>query len=105
MSWLFPSGGQSIGASASASVLPLNLQGGFSLGWTSLMSLQAQRRSAFLAATERSMRGFAAISQSDFLTHFCCVSATKIMTIMPQCGERSMTAQMLFHLNSALTLG
>ena len=27
MSWLFPSGGQSIGASASASVLPMNIQG------------------------------------------------------------------------------
>ena len=29
MSWLFPSGGQSIGASASASVLPKNIQGWF----------------------------------------------------------------------------
>ena len=27
MSWLFPSGGQSIGASASSSVLPVNIQG------------------------------------------------------------------------------
>ena len=33
-SWLFPSGGQSIGASASASVLPMNIQGWFPLGWT-----------------------------------------------------------------------
>ena len=29
MSWLFPSGGQSIRASASASVLPVNIQGLF----------------------------------------------------------------------------
>ena len=34
VSWLFSSGGQSIGASASASVLPVNIQGWFSLGLT-----------------------------------------------------------------------
>ena len=31
MSWLFPSGGQSIGASASTSVLPMNIQNWFPL--------------------------------------------------------------------------
>ena len=39
MSWLFTSGGQSIGASASASVLPTNIQGWFPLGLTSLQPL------------------------------------------------------------------
>ena len=34
MSQLFSSGDQSIGASASASVLPVNFQGWFPLGWT-----------------------------------------------------------------------
>ena len=34
MSQLFPSGGQSIGISASASVLPMNIQDSFPLGWT-----------------------------------------------------------------------
>ena len=34
MSWLFTSGGQSIGASASASVLPINPQGWSPLEWT-----------------------------------------------------------------------
>ena len=38
MSQLFTSGGQSIGASASASVLPVNIQGLFPLGWTGLIS-------------------------------------------------------------------
>ena len=41
MSQLFPSGGQSIGASASASVLPMNIQDWFPLrltGWISLPS-------------------------------------------------------------------
>ena len=39
MSQFFTSGGQSIGASASASVLPMNIQGWFPLGFTGLISL------------------------------------------------------------------
>ena len=40
VSWLFTSGGQSIGASASASDLPMTIQSWFPLGWTGLISLQ-----------------------------------------------------------------
>ena len=39
MSWLFSSGGQSIGISASASVLPMNIQDWFPLTLTGLISL------------------------------------------------------------------
>ena len=39
MSWLFASDGQSTGASAPASVLPMNIQGGFPLGLFGLISL------------------------------------------------------------------
>ena len=39
MSQLFPSGGQSIGVSASTSVLPMNIQDWFPLGWTGWISL------------------------------------------------------------------
>ena len=42
MSHVFTSGGQSIGASASASVLPMNIQGWFPLGWTGLISVQSK---------------------------------------------------------------
>ena len=42
MSQFFASGGQSIGASALASVLPMNVQGQFLLGLTGLMSLQSK---------------------------------------------------------------
>ena len=42
MSRLFPSGGQSIGVSASASVLPMNIQSWFPLGWTGWISLQSK---------------------------------------------------------------
>ena len=47
-SWSFPtshhfaSGGQRIGASASASVLPMNIQGWFPLGWAGWISLQSR---------------------------------------------------------------
>ena len=41
-SWLFESGGQSIGASASASVLPVNIQDWFPLGLTGWISLQSK---------------------------------------------------------------
>ena len=47
MSRLFPSGGQSIGASASASVLPVNTQGWSPLGWTGWISLQSKGDSCF----------------------------------------------------------
>ena len=40
MSWLFASGGQHIGASSSASVFSMNIQGWFPLGLTGLISLQ-----------------------------------------------------------------
>ena len=38
----FASGGQSIGVSASASILPVNIQDWFPLGWTGLISLQSR---------------------------------------------------------------
>ena len=42
MSQLFTWGGQSIGVSASASVLPMNTQGWSPLGWTGWISLQSK---------------------------------------------------------------
>ena len=42
MSQLFASGGQSIGVSASTSVLPMNTQDGSPLGWTGWISLQSK---------------------------------------------------------------
>ena len=42
MSQLFTSGGQSIGVSASASVLPMNIQDWFPLGLTDLISLRSE---------------------------------------------------------------
>ena len=42
MSQFFTSGSQGVGASALASVLPMNIQDWFTLGWTSWISLQSK---------------------------------------------------------------
>ena len=51
MSWLFTSGGQSTGASASASVLPMNIQGWFPIGLTGLISLLSKGLSKIFSNT------------------------------------------------------
>ena len=51
MSQFFASGGQSIGISASASVLPMNIQDCFPLGWTGWISLQSKGLSRVFANT------------------------------------------------------
>ena len=51
INWLFTSGSQSIGASASAWVLPMNIQGWFLLGWTGLISLQSKGLSRVFSST------------------------------------------------------
>ena len=51
MSQFFTSGGQSIGVSASASVLPMNVQNWFPLGWTGWISLQSKGLSRVFSNT------------------------------------------------------
>ena len=51
MSQLFASGGQSIGVSASASVLPMNIQGWSPLEWTGWISLQSKGLSRVFSKT------------------------------------------------------
>ena len=50
-SHFFASGGQSTGASALASVLPMNLQDWFTLGWTGWISLQSKGLSRVFSNT------------------------------------------------------
>ena len=49
ISQFFTSGGQRIGVSASASVLPMNIQDWFPLGWTGWISLQSKELSRVLS--------------------------------------------------------
>ena len=51
LSQFFTSGGQSIGLSASASILPKNIQDWFPLGWTGWVSLQSKGRSRVCSNT------------------------------------------------------
>ena len=51
MSQLFTSGDQSIGVSASASILPVNIQDWFPLGWTGWISLQSKGLSRVFSNT------------------------------------------------------
>ena len=51
MSHFFASGGQNIGASASASFLPMNIQDLFPLGWTGWISLQSKGLSRVFSNT------------------------------------------------------
>ena len=51
MNQLFTSGGQSIGVSASASVLPMNTQDWCPLGWTGWISLQSKGLSRVFSNT------------------------------------------------------
>ena len=52
MSWLFAPGGQSIGASALASVLPMNIQGWFPLRLTGLVILSKGLSRVFSSTTD-----------------------------------------------------
>ena len=51
MCQFFASGGQNIGVSASASVLPMNIQDRFPLGWTGWISLQSKGLSRVFSST------------------------------------------------------
>ena len=51
MSQFFSSGGQSIGISALASIVPMNIQDRFPLGWTGWISLQSKGLSRVFSST------------------------------------------------------
>ena len=69
ISQLFTSGGQNIGVSASASVLPMNIQDWFPLGWTGWVSLQSKGLSrVFSNTTVQKHKSFG--SQHSFLFFF-----------------------------------
>ena len=58
MSQFFASGSQSIGVSASASILPMNIQDWSPLGWTSWISLQSKGFSRVFSNTKVQKRQF-----------------------------------------------
>ena len=70
VSWLFSSGGQSIGASASASIFSMNIQGWFPSGLTGLISLQSKGLSrVFFNTTVQKNQFFGAQPSSQSNSH------------------------------------
>ena len=72
MSQLFASGVQRIGVSASTSVLPMNIQNWFPLGWTGWISLQSKGLSRVFSDTTVQKRQFFGIpnSHNPYMTFF-----------------------------------
>ena len=72
MSWHFTSGGQSIGASASASVLPMNIQGWIPLGLTGFISLLSKGLSRVFSSTTVQKHQFSGAQPSLWSnSHIC----------------------------------
>ena len=69
MNQFFLSGGQSIGVSALASALPMNIQDWFSLGWTGLISLQSKEVSRVFSDTTIWKHQFLPALCSSFRIH------------------------------------
>ena len=71
MSWLFASVSQRIGASALASVLPVNIQGWFPLGLTGLISLESKKLSRVFSSTIEKHQFFDAQPSDVSSSHIC----------------------------------
>ena len=69
MSQFFVSDGQSTGASASASVLPMNIQDWFPLGWSGWISLQSKGLSRVFSNTTVQKHQFFNAVQGSNLAH------------------------------------
>ena len=78
MSWFFASGGQSIGASAS--ILPMSIQGWFPLGWTGLIPWQSKGLSGVFKLT----------SWFKFFLYFFGHATWHVVSLGPQPGMEAM---------------
>ena len=94
------SGGQSIGVSASASVLPMNIQDWFLLGWTSWISLQSKGLSRVFSNTTVQKHHFTSTSLQNELVDTKCLEewlALMIASISNRLPEASEEVIRLFH--------
>ena len=85
VSQLFTSGGQSTGASASASVLPINIQDWFPLGLTALISLLSKGLSNIFSNTtvwKHQFFGAQPSLQSNSQIHSCMYEVSKFSTFL-----------------------
>ena len=78
---LFTSGGRNIGASASVSVLPMNIQDWFPLGWTGWISLQSKGLSRIFSNTTVQKHQF-------FSAQLSLWSSSQILTWLPMLWKK-----------------
>ena len=106
MSQLFASGGQSIGASALAAILPVNIQDWFPLGWIGWNSLQSKGLSRVFSNTTVQKHQFFITQlslQSNSHIHTWLLEKTIALTRWTFAGEvMSLLFDMLFRLIIAL---
>ena len=81
MSQFFTSGGQSIGVSASASVLPMNIQDWFPLGWTGWISLLSKALSRVFSNTTVQKHHFFGAQLSLYSNSHICTWLLEIMAL------------------------
>ena len=84
VSHLFVSGVQSIRASASAPVLPMNIQGWFPLGWTGLISLQSKGLSRVFSSTTDGKHQFFDAQSSLWTSHICIWLSRFVIAFLPK---------------------
>ena len=104
MSQFFTSGDHSIGVSASAPVLPMNIQGWFLLGLTGWICLQSKGLSrVFSNTTVQKHKFFGAQSSlwSNFHIHTWLLEKTIALTILTFCQQNNVFA---FNLLSRLVI-
>ena len=85
MSWLFTLGGHNNGASASASVLPMNIQGWFSSGLTGVIFLQSRGLSRVFSNTTVRKRSalFMVQLSHPYMTNGKTIALTRQTFVMP----------------------
>ena len=88
MSWIFASGGQSIGAS----VLPVNIQGWFPLGLTGLISLLSKGLSTVFFSTTVQKYQFFSTLYSPTLTSICDYWKNHTFDYMDLCYQSDVSA-------------
>ena len=79
MSWIFTSHGPSIGATASASVLPMNIQGWFPLGLAGLISLLCKGPSKVFSSTTIQKLQFFSTQSSLWFSFYICTWLLKTL--------------------------
>ena len=119
VSRLFQAGGQSIGTSASASVLPMNIQDWFPLGWTGLISLQSKGKKNIFWVCQHFPKLFwfcCHFVQSDWRTEVICEGHRTLSpeSLQVKAGHTSTSAsdsgdfqvgQCIFRENDTILLG